>query len=163
MKDPSKLGLFVAFLLLAACDSADDHGVEVVRYDGPPITHEDANRHSTWVATVDTVFRQVELELIEPENGRVRHRLRFQEDPGALPVLVGYRCDPDSAWSATFLSGTVYIQHFALEGEISGRFEGALNWPMMGLRTGGPFWVDASEPGAITPSPSAELSAFEAW
>jgi len=134
----------LAVLLLSACDSAIEEGVEVVQYQGPPITEESVQQgHLTWIATVDTLWRQVSLEMMG-DGGEVEQRIQFQEDPGHLPLFLGYARRPDSLNAATLRFGKIYIQHFDLDGEISGRFEGSLSRPMLGAKTGSIFWIDVS-------------------
>jgi hypothetical protein len=133
----------IAVFVLSACDSAIEEGVEVVLYQGPPLTEESVQQgHLTWIATVDTVWRQVSLEMMG-DGGEVEHRLQFQEDPRHLPLFLGYSQRPDSLYAATLRFGKIYIQNFDLGGEISGRFEGSLFRPL-GARTGSIFWIDVS-------------------
>lgn len=138
-----KFSCILAVLLLSACDSAMEEGIQVVEYEGPPITEESVQQgHLTWIATVDTVWRQVSLEMMG-DGGEVEQRIQFQEDPGHLPLFLGYSRRPDSLNAATLRFGKIYIQHFDLDGEISGRFEGSLSWPL-GAKVGSIFWIDVS-------------------
>lgn len=125
---------------LGACDSAPQPGVEVIRYSGPPITSESVQHDGVWVASIDSIWRQVTLELVEPDSS-VRHRLSLQEIEGELPVFAGYAHRSGSANSGTLRSGTIQIQEFSLDGEVSGVIEGHLSRPV-GTRIGSLFFVD---------------------
>lgn len=125
---------------LGACDSAPQPGVEVIRYTGPPITSESMQGPGVWLASIDSMWRQATLEFIEPDSS-VLHRLSFQEIEGELPVFAGYTYRPGSASSSTLRSGTIKIQEFDLDGEISGIFEGDMSRPL-GMRVGSLFFVD---------------------
>lgn len=129
-------------LVVQACDSGPETGVGVVRYDGPPVTAESVGGPGTWSATVDILYRQVELAFTEAD-GSVRHRLTFIEPEGALPAFSGYRDRPASEQVASLRSGTIQIQQFDLDGELSGRFEGTLSSPL-GVNVGTVFGVDVS-------------------
>lgn len=125
-------------MLLQACDTGAEQGVKVTEYDGPPITYESL-MYGWWAIEIDSIVRTATLERVHSE-GDIDYRFHLHEVPGELPAFAGFIYHPESDYSTRMRSGTIEIQNFDLEGEISGRLEGEFR---NGQRIGALFWVHA--------------------
>ena len=138
------LGLVLTCLVLAilGCDSAADEGVEVVRYEGPAIDPEESG---DWQASIDWTGL-VTLQSQGPDGTTNSQLTLMPSQTDELPIFMGLSVFSHTLRYVSLRRGTVAIEHFSLEGVVSGLVDGRLysgTWPAGRVRF--TFWADLSE------------------
>ncbi len=144
--------LLMAGILLSACDSTGEEGVQVVRYSGPEITPTSAL--AQWKVSID----QNGVVLLEEDttgtgfpNPVSIWNIAFLDTGNSLPEFISLTVRNPNGSVGGLVSGTVYIQDWDLEDVISGEIEGEMRPGVSGAEPNPlvRFWVDLSEQPAL--------------
>ena len=134
--------VMVSILGLLGCDSGEIEGVDVVEYEGDPIT---AEMNAGWTVSADE--GTVVLSIVFPDTNKIAQELILIDTGSDLPAFGGYSYYLRGEDSPHVLqSGKIAIQNFDTRGEISGKISGDL-WKgpsRLGLKVNSYFRVELS-------------------
>lgn len=149
--------LFLLGFLSTGCDATVPEGVRIISYTGPMIT---ANAATGWTAELDDGL--VTLSQIRTDDSTLVHKLILLDIGSSLPEFVGYAFfEPGNTRAWSTIDGSVAIQEFDINGEISGllRMRVTKGPTHFGGTQTALFWINSGSSERQVPADSETQSA----